>query len=164
MTVRPFVDTNVLVYAHDEDEPAKRAIVLAWLESHAGRFTISAQVLAEFYVTVTRKLSRPLHADAAARQIEELSVAPVISVDRELGSSAARFSHSHQVSLWDAMILGAAVRGGCDTLVTEDLADGAVLDGVRILEPFASGAAGTSSSPTSVRPTETKLGSLALPS
>jgi predicted nucleic acid-binding protein len=56
--VHPFVDTNVLVYAHDEDEPAKREIALHVLEEHADALVLSTQVLAEFYVTVTRKLTR----------------------------------------------------------------------------------------------------------
>jgi predicted nucleic acid-binding protein len=134
--VRPFVDTNVLVYAHDEDEPDKREIALAWLETHAGEFVVSAQVLAEFYVTVTRKLSRPLDPAVAAEQLEELAEGVVIPVDSDMVRSAARLSRAHQVSLWDATVIRAALRGGCDVVVSEDLAHEAVLDGVQILNPF----------------------------
>lgn len=140
--MRPFVDTNVLVYAHDEDEPHKREVALAWLETHAGEFVVSAQVLAEFYVTVTRKLSRRLDPAVAAEQLEELANGAVVPVDSDLVRSAARLSRAHQVSLWDAMVIRAAVRGGCDVVVTEDLMHEAVLDGVQILDPFQSASQG----------------------
>jgi predicted nucleic acid-binding protein len=136
MTVRPFIDTNILVYAHDEDEPHKREIALAWLDDHADELVVSSQVLAEFYVTVTRKLARPMQPAAAAEQVDELTNATVVVVDGELVRSAARLSQTHEMSLWDAMIVRAAVRGGCDHVVTEDLTHGAVVDGVRILNPF----------------------------
>ena len=134
--MRAFVDTNILVYAHDADEPAKREIALAWLLDNAGEFVVSAQVLAEFYVTVTRKLSRPLATAVAAEQLKELANGAVVPVDSELVRSAARLSREHQVSLWDAMIVRAASRGGCDVVVSEDLAHGAILDGVQVLNPF----------------------------
>jgi predicted nucleic acid-binding protein len=97
----------------------------------------AAQVLAEFYVTTTRKLARPLDAAAAAEQISDLSAVPVVPIDGELVRTAVQLSQAHQLSLWDAMVVRAAVRGGCDTLVTEDLPQGTVLDGVRVFNPFA---------------------------
>lgn len=139
--VRPFVDTNVLVYAHDEDEPEKREIALTWLQANADEFVVSAQVLAEFYVTVTRKLPHPLDPAAAADQVEELANGTVVPVDSDLVRSAGRLSRAHQLSLWDAMVIRAALRGGCDVLVTEDLAHEAVLDGIQILNPFLAAAA-----------------------
>ncbi len=134
--MRHFVDTNVLVYAHDEAEPAKRDAALAWLAQYAGQVVLSAQVLAEFYVTVTRKLARPLSPAVAAEQLEELAAVPVVPVDGDLVRSAARLAHVHRLSLWDALVVRAAAVGGCDVLATEDLAHDTVLDGVRILNPF----------------------------
>ena len=134
--MRYFVDTNVLVYAHDEAEPAKRDAALSWLAAHAGQVVLSAQVLAEFYVTVTRRLARPLAPAVAAEQLDELGAAPVVPVDDDLVRSAARLSHVHHLSLWDAMVVRAAAVGGCDVLATEDLTHNTVLDGVRILNPF----------------------------
>lgn len=135
--MRPFVDTNVLVYAHDEDEPVKRDRALELLEDVGPRMVISAQVLAEFYVTVTRKLARPIPADTAAAQVASLAVAATVATDAGLVQEAVELGRRHQLSLWDAMIVRAAVRGGCDVLLSEDLQDGLAVDGVTVRNPFA---------------------------
>lgn len=136
MTVPVFVDTNVLVYAHDEDEPVKRELALRLLVEHAGEVVVSAQVLAEFYVVVTRKLAHPLDPATAAVQMGELATGRVVPVDKDLVRGAAELSRRQQLSLWDAMVVRAAAHAGCTRLLTEDLADDAVLDGVRIENPF----------------------------
>ncbi|MEE8601328.1 PIN domain-containing protein [Euzebya tangerina] len=135
--MRPFVDTNVLVYAHDQDEPAKRDRAVSLLVDIGGQMVISAQVLAEFYVTVTRKLGSPLSPEDAAAQIEELRPAASVATDADLIARAVRVSRDHQLSLWDAMILAAASRGACDVLYSEDLQDGFAFDGIEIRNPFA---------------------------
>lgn len=135
--MRPFVDTSVLVYAHDQDEPEKQAAALQLLEELSASMVLSVQVLAEFYVAVTRKLARPMDAATAGLQISELAHCHVVAADADLVLEAARLSLEHQLSLWDAMIVRAAVRGGCETLLTEDLDDGATFDGVTIRNPFA---------------------------
>lgn len=137
MIVRPFVDTNVLVYAHDEDEPEKRDIALRLLADVGGHMVLSAQVLAEFWVTVTRKLARPLQPDVAAAQFADLLPAAVVTTDADLVAEAVELSMQRRLSLWDALILRAAIRGGCDTLFSEDLEDGFVLEGVQVRNPFA---------------------------
>jgi predicted nucleic acid-binding protein len=139
--VRPFVDTNVLVYAHDEDEPVKRRQALALLEEVGARMTLSPQVLAEFYVTVTRKLPRPLDAQVAAAQVDALRAAATVTTDADLIIDAIQLSQAHQLSLWDAMILRSAERGGCDTLFSEDLQDGLTLAGVTVRNPFTAASA-----------------------
>ena len=67
MSAKTFVDTNVLIYAHDVDAPAKHQIASAvlrelWSRAHRG---LSLQVLQEFYVNVTRKIATPLSKDSA---------------------------------------------------------------------------------------------------
>ena len=135
--MRPFVDTNVLVYAHDRDEPEKQAAALALLGELAGELVLSAQVLAEFYVAVTRKLGQPLDEATAAAQVADLAQGAVVATDAGLVVESISLRNRHQLSLWDAMIVRAAVRGGCDTILTEDLSDGATYDGVAVRNPFA---------------------------
>ena len=131
-----FVDTNVFVYALDTDEPRKRSIALDVLSNPAHAFVTSTQVLAELYVTVTRKLRRPLPAADAAKRIEELSNLPVVSVDVALVRAAIALSEGAHLSYWDSAVVVAAASAGCRRLMTEDLQHGMDLAGVRIENPF----------------------------
>ena len=135
MTARVFVDTNVLVYAVDHAEPAKRERALAILGDVNP--VLSAQVLSEFYWTVTRKLKVPLPADAARRQVAELERARVMPITASLVTAAIQTSQDHQLAYWDALVVEAAATAGCKELLSEDLADGSVLRGVRVRNPFA---------------------------
>lgn len=134
--MRPFVDTNVLVYAHDVDQPEKQARALAVLAEHAETMALSAQVLSEFYVAVTRKLAHPLAVEDAAVQVDELSRTHVVATDSQLVRAGISLSRSAQLSYWDALMLAAARRADCEVVLTEDLQDGAVLAGVRVHDPF----------------------------
>ena len=133
-----FVDTNVLVYAHDEDGGAKapRAQALLGELWESGSGCVSVQVLQEFFVTTTRKLRRPLTPDAAAEYVDDFSRWTLHSPDREDLLAAIAIARRHRLSLWDAMIVRSASRLGCRVLWTEDLKDGAVLEGVRVRNPF----------------------------
>lgn len=133
-----FVDTNVFVYALDTDEPRKRAIAFEVLSNPTHAFVTSAQVLAELYVTVTRKLRRPLPAADAATRIEELSSLPVVPVDAALVRAAVALSNAADLSYRDSAVVVAAASAGCRRLVTEDLRHGMELAGVRIENPFRS--------------------------
>ena len=138
MTGSAFLDTNVLVYAFDDDEPHKQAQARGLLDSPPmDSLVVSTQVLAEFYVTVTRKLARPVAPVIAQQAVAALRELPVIGMDADFVVAGIELSDRHQLSLWDGLIVQAAIAGGCDTLLTEDLADGSVLDGVRIQNPFA---------------------------
>ena len=138
MSARRFVDTNVLVYAFDESEPAKREVAQQLLNAaQPGELIVSSQVLHEFYVVVTRKLATPLPATAAAQVVRELARLEVVPVDAALSLAAVDRSGGTQLSLWDALIVEAARRGRCEQLLTEDLADGQAIDEVVIVNPFA---------------------------
>lgn len=142
MTGRTFVDTNVLAYAFDTAEPAKRSIALELLGSGLP-LVVSTQVLGEFFVAVTRKLATPLPVARAKEAIDELTRNPVVATDVTLVVAAVETARAHQLSYWDALIIDAAATAGCDRILTEDLADGATLRGVRIENPFADVASGT---------------------
>ena len=137
MTDSSFVDTNVVVYAFDDDEPARQRRAQDVLSEPEAMLVVSTQVLAEFFVTVTRKLERPLDASTARQAVSELAELPVVATDARLVIDAVDLAQEHQLSLWDALIVQAAVTAGCTTLLSEDLADGSVLAGVRVDNPFA---------------------------
>lgn len=137
MSVRSFVDTNVAVYLFDADEPAKQQVAREVFESTDLQLVVSTQVLGEFFVTVTRKLRRPLDAATAAEAVTELARLPVVIVDVPLVGAAIETSGRSHVSYRDALIVEAAAAAGCAQLLTEDLAGGATIQGVRIENPFA---------------------------
>jgi predicted nucleic acid-binding protein len=135
LTGAAFVDTNVLVYAYDTRYPVKQEIARDAVAG--GALFLSAQVLGEFYWTVTRKLAVPLAADVAQEVVGRWPRDFVIPLTAPLVSRAITTSLRHQLSYWDALIVEAAADGGCSRLLTEDLQDGALISGVRIVNPFA---------------------------
>jgi predicted nucleic acid-binding protein len=138
MTDSAFVDTNVVVYAFDDDEPDKQERARDLLSDPGDvRLVLSTQVLAEFFVTVTRKLARPLDAGPARQAVAALSELPVVGADAGLVLAGIDLADRYQLAVWDGLIVQAAVVSGCETILTEDLADGSVLAGVRIQNPFA---------------------------
>ncbi|HET7026095.1 MAG TPA: PIN domain-containing protein [Candidatus Limnocylindrales bacterium] len=138
MTARTFVDTNVWVYAIDENEPAKQAKARGILDpSGADELAVSTQVLGEFYVTATRKLAKPLRLDVAARMVDQMRRLSPSPVDGDDVAAAIAGSRTWQLSYWDALILVSANRAGCDRVLSEDLADGATYGRVRVENPFA---------------------------
>jgi predicted nucleic acid-binding protein len=138
MSVRVFLDTNVLVYLFDLDAPEKqsRAREILEAEGTSGRAVLSTQVLQEFYVSVTRKLARPLDSETAQRAVEDFSTFPVVQIDASLVLSAIARHRKEQVSFWDALIIQAALEGGASILYTEDLQHGRIIGGVRVGKTF----------------------------
>ena len=133
----PFFDTNVLVYAFDEGEPEKRAVALALIEEHLvdGDGVLSVQVLREFYSAVRRE-PQPLSNEAAAAAVGRLAGFSPLSEDVGLVLKAVRRTGEMSISLWDAMIVEAALKAGADRLFTEDLQHGQVIEGMRVENPF----------------------------
>jgi predicted nucleic acid-binding protein len=137
MTARVFVDTNIWVYAVDVHETAKQAAARAVLASGGGTDLVtSAQVLGEFYVTVTRKLGRPVEPDAARGMVREMARLQVVALDADLVQAALTITRDLQISYWDALIVASAQAANCDLLLTEDLTNGAVYGGIRVRNPF----------------------------
>ena len=139
-TERVFVDTNVVVYVYDPDAKAKqtraRSLILDGLGS--GTLALSAQVLLEFYWTVTRKPEVPLPHAVAAGFARQLLAAHVVTPSTDLVVAAMERSGVGSLTVWDALILEAAESCGASVLYTEDrhlLAASATL---KIVDPFAS--------------------------
>ncbi|MFI4947360.1 MAG: PIN domain-containing protein [Alphaproteobacteria bacterium] len=129
-----FFDTNVLLYVASGDRSkANRAEQLV---GEGG--TISVQVLNEIANVARRKmgLSR-IETRAFLSMIRGLlPVAPITIEIHEIGLALAE---RYGLSTYDAMIAASALRADCDTLWSEDMQDGMVLDGrLRIVNPFRS--------------------------
>jgi predicted nucleic acid-binding protein len=136
---REFVDANVLVYAFDasagrKQQAARRLLERLW-DSRAG--CLSVQVLQEFFITVTKKVTRPLPVDDATPLVREFAAWNVFSPTADDVVAAIGLHTQARIGFWDAMIVLAAAESACDVLWTEDLNDGQVLRGVRIRNPFA---------------------------
>jgi len=135
---RTFVDTNVLLYAHDASETEKQPIARALLEDlWADRSgVLSTQVLQEFYVVATRKFTPPMRRSEARELVALYATWPVVQVDVELILDATALEERAQLSFWDALIVEAARRAGATRLVSEDLQDGRRFAGMVIDNPF----------------------------
>ncbi len=137
MTGRAFLDTNVVVYAMDDAAPAKQARARELMSgARAGSHVVSSQVLQEFFNAVTRKLARPIAVDDAAAAVRALARLTVVAADAELVVAAIEIHRRHQLSLWDALIVQAALDGGCNRLLSEDLQDGFRLGSLVVENPF----------------------------
>ena len=138
MSVRCFVDTNVLVYARDASEKEKQPLALQWISrlwrERTGRTSI--QVLNEYYVTVTSKLSPGLASAEAWADVCHLLAWHPVPLGRFVMEKAREAQEAWGLSWWDCLIVAAAQVSGCALLVTEDLQDGQDLAGVRIVDPF----------------------------
>jgi len=138
MNDRCFLDTNVLVYAHDRSAGWKhqRAAVLTEQLWNDGTGVISTQVLQEFCYTVRRKLPRPLSLEDTFRVVQQYLAWNVVTNSPTSVLEAIEIEARHKVSFWDALILHAASRGGAKTLYTEDFSDGQLYGEIRVMNPF----------------------------
>jgi predicted nucleic acid-binding protein len=136
MSVDCFLDTNILVYAVSsmEADAAKRTKALDLVQR--SDFGLSAQVLQEFYVTVTRKIRRPLAPELAVALMDEYRVFPTVPTDYPLIVSAVELSLRYDISYWDGAIVAAAEILEAPTLYTEDLSHGQRYGPVRVVNPF----------------------------
>lgn len=135
---RRFVDTNILVYAHDASAGDKhmvaRELIANLWDSRTG--CLSIQVLQEFFVTVTRKVARPLSAEVATQIITDLSHWSVHVPDTASILQGMEIHQRYNISFWDAMIIQSAAEMGCTVVLSEDLNTGQVYEGVQVVNPF----------------------------
>ncbi len=136
MSARSFFDTNVLIYTDDQGAPAKQRRALDLVAEHrqAGTGVVSLQVLQEYFVTATRKLH--VEAQVARRKVELLAEFDVAKLGVGDILAAIDLHRLHGFSLWDALILRAAIETGCAVLFSEDMQQTREVDGVRIVNPF----------------------------
>ena len=139
MSGKTFVDTNVLIYAHDVDANGKHQIARRILRDLWSERTgvLSLQVLQEFYVNVTKKIATPLSKNSARLVVDSYAIWCIETTAAEI-TSAFRIEDEARISFWDALIVSAAVKSGATRILSEDLSAGQKIAGVRIENPFAS--------------------------
>lgn len=135
---RVFIDTDVLVYAHDTasgDRHVKARDLLRQLWEE-GTGALSTQVLQEFYAVATGRLKPPMAWAEARRIVADYSEWCVVDTDALLIVSASDLEERHTLSFRDALIVEAALRADAATLVSEDLRDGRVFVDLTVRNPF----------------------------
>jgi predicted nucleic acid-binding protein len=133
-----FVDSNILIYAHDADAGAKRQRAAGTLrelwEMRSGR--LSTQVLQEFYVNVTQKIKTPIPKPLARETVRNYAPWVQSLITPQTVVRASEIGETWRLSFWDSMILAAAEQSRAAQLLTEDLKHGDVIAGIRIVNPF----------------------------
>jgi predicted nucleic acid-binding protein len=133
-----FVDSSILIYAHDSDAGAKRqraqeALSRLW-ESGEGR--LSVQVLQEFYVNVTKKLATPIARQTAREIVANYGVWVHQATTPDIVIRAIDIAAMSQLQFWDALIVASAEQVEAEHVYSEDLNDGQVIAGVTIVNPL----------------------------
>jgi predicted nucleic acid-binding protein len=138
MSARCFVDTNILVYAHDASAGLRhdraRELVEGLWQSRAG--VVSTQVLQELSVNVRKKAARPLGPEATRELISDYLAWHVVVNDGDAVLAALDLEKRYRVSFWDALIIHAAQVAGADVLYSEDLSDGQRYGDLRVVNPL----------------------------
>lgn len=133
-----FVDTNVIVYAYDKDAGEKHRIAIDIMKDlwRSGLGTISTQILQEFFVTLTKKISVPMDISVVRETIRRLSKWDVLLIDVDTIIRATELQERYKYSFWDSLIIASAIAGGAKTILSEDLADSQTIQGITIKNPF----------------------------
>jgi predicted nucleic acid-binding protein len=137
MTETVFIDSNILLYAHDRDAGKKRRIAQNILVQLAveRRGALSMQVLQEFYANATRKLARKLPRHEARDTVEDFAHWCVETTPEEILLAFEIEDRTH-LHFWDALILAAAKKAGASRILSEDWNHGQIVEGIRIENPF----------------------------
>lgn len=132
---RVFLDTNVLLYAHDTTDAQKHdkaRLLIGSLWQSQDRPWLSVQVLQEFFVNLSRAIP-PAEAEEITRDYMRWHVVENdVSLMREAFSDRMEF----QVSFWDALILAAARCSGARILYSEDFSHGRKYGPIQVVNPF----------------------------
>jgi predicted nucleic acid-binding protein len=138
MSDKTFVDTNVLIYAHDVDAKAKHEVAKNVLRELWSQRTgvLSTQVLQEFYVNVTRKIATPLPKDAARLVVNSYSLWCTETTPAEI-AAAFRIEDESRIGFWDALIVASAAKAGTVRILSEDMNAQQMIAGIRVENPFA---------------------------
>jgi predicted nucleic acid-binding protein len=139
MNGKAFVDTNVLVYAHDASTGAKHARAVRLVEDlwRSGSGVLSTQVLQELCINLRRKVKTPLSSQETYRLLQDYLNWKIVVNDAAAVLQALKLEVRYQISFWDALILQAAETAGVDVLYSEDLASGQKYGSLRVQNPFA---------------------------
>jgi predicted nucleic acid-binding protein len=133
-----FVDTNILLYAHDRSTGLKHERAKALVEQlwDSGGGVLSTQVLQELCINLRRKIARPLPLEEVRPLIEDYLSWEIVVNDSESVLRALEIEARYKTSFWDALILQAAEQSGAAVLYSEDLSAGQKYGVVRVANPF----------------------------
>ena len=138
MTAKAFVDSDILIYAHDQHAGAKyfraqEVLDLLWREKTG---VLSIQVLQEFCVNVRRKVRQPISRHEVREAVQDFLQWEVVINTPESLLAAMDMEAKYQLSFWDAMIVQAAGSADCEILYSEDFAHGRKYEGLLVVNPF----------------------------
>jgi predicted nucleic acid-binding protein len=141
MSDRYFVDTNILMYAHDraggeKHERARDLVERLWRDRSG---VVSTQVLQELAVNLRRKTARPLDAEATREIVADYLTWQVVVNDGGAILEAIELESRYRISFWDALIVQSAIASGAEVLYSEDLSNGQTYGAVRVVDPLRSG-------------------------
>ena len=139
MSGKLFLDSNVLVYAYDSDEPEKQIKVQEIIRRGIERedVVLSVQVLGEFFNAVTRRIKEPMSVSEAQEAVYCVGGLQVVDLELAMVDRAIEVHKEYQLTYWDSMIVAAAERGGCSEILSEDLSTGQKYLGMLAVNPFA---------------------------
>ncbi len=141
--MRPIlIDTTLLVYLYDQNEPVKQAraqrVLDALRHNQTGR--LSTQALSEFVSAALRKLNPPMTAGEACEQVGLLATFwPVFDLTPYIVLEAARGVRDHGLAYYDAQIWASARLNQIPLVFSEDFQDSLTLEGIHFVNPFAEG-------------------------
>ena len=140
MTDKAFVDTNVLLYAHDSSQGAKYRRALALVEGLwlSGKGMLSMQVLQELCVNLRKKVARPFSEEQTKQLIEDYLRWQIVVGTPNSILEAMAFEVRYKISFWNALILQAAIHGEASILYSEDFSDGQTYGPIRVVNPLRS--------------------------
>ena len=137
-TDRFFIDSNVLVYSYDRAEPDKQSraqeLIAGFFQNANG--ILSVQVLGEFFSVVTRRIPNPLSIQEAEAAVALFGLLQVIDIDLAMVQRDIATHSRYGTSYWDSLIIAAAERAGCSTILSEDLNAGQYYHGILAVNPF----------------------------
>jgi predicted nucleic acid-binding protein len=131
------LDTNLLVYSIDNAAGARHAVAREIVDRAVEcDCWLTLQALGEFYVATTRKGTTP-PAEAAAQVADWLELFQTVAASAAAIRAALAAASVGRASYWDELLVATAAEGGCTIVLTEDMSDGTVLNGLTIRNPFA---------------------------
>jgi predicted nucleic acid-binding protein len=137
MIVPDFLDSNVLIYAYDINDPVKQKIAQDLvLRALAGGIVMSTQVLAEFAATLLHKLSPPVPPGNVIAALDALGPIKLVPPDGDIVRRAVEARAAYGLHFYDGMIVAAAERAGCERIWSEDFNPGQKYFGIEVVNPF----------------------------
>jgi predicted nucleic acid-binding protein len=142
MADKYFVDTNILLYAHDPSAGVKRDRARQLIEHlwTTGQGVLSTQILQELCVNLRRKVKPPLPMDEIRRLVQDYLSWEIVVNSPESAIQALEIEARYKIPYWDALVVQAAESAGAAILYSEDLAPGQKYGAIRVVDPLRSNA------------------------